>query len=409
MKPAAKKASRIAAPALALLLLVGAARAQTPKATNIAGLLTADSLASGAWKDVLTSFFQLSFDKLTGPKRELNFQSNPFAVLLKNHPDAAIDTNYHKYRRLRKINFGFGLNLDSGYRFNGFSSGVRYALINKRDTTTSRLLFRELGNDSLSLEIFALQKKLNRYIDSVLPNTPANFEQRRKFFNGVTTLFSDRTTTFAQLDTAFQRMVKEGANAVGAHRVARLLAKNPQANLPKEADVHFSDLKKELQNALLWTVSIADTTYKDQFFFSNILLKTELLKGMGRYRQGANWELNLQAGINFVDDTLRKGRDLRRSLFRFEPGVNLVFRNKTADQSFFEVRFSGSYGHNFGSLYAGERRDSLGVNATLRVRLIGDVWIPLEIKYDPQSGNVFGWLNVRFNFNGQGKKAVPAS
>ncbi len=104
---------------LSLLLLVHASQAQSSpsKAANIKTILTADSLASGNWKDVLTSFFQLSFDKLTSNKKELNFQSNPFAILLKSHPEAAIDTNFVKYKTLRKINFGFGLQLDSSYRF----------------------------------------------------------------------------------------------------------------------------------------------------------------------------------------------------------------------------------------------------------------------------------------------------
>lgn len=389
--------------ALAVLASLNSLQAQTSKAANLQGVLTADSLAGGKWKDVLTSFFQLSFDNLTGTKKELNFQSNPFALLLKSNPDAAIDTNYYKYKTLRKINFGFGLKLDTSYRFNGFASGVRYALINKRDTTTSRLLFRELGSDSLSLEIFSLQARLNQYLEAALPNTPENFERRRNLSKQITALLSDRTKTFEAFDTAFQRFVLEGANSIGAHRIARLLAKNPGANLLKEADVHFTDLKKELQNALLWTVSLTDTTYKDQFFFSNVLLKTDLLKGIGKYKPGANWQLNMQAGVNFVDDSTKKGRDLSRQILRFEPGFNLVFRNKLNDQSFFEAGFSGSYVHNFGTLYTAERRDSVTVNLALRVRIIADIWVPLEIKYDPRTGNVFGFLNLRFNFNGMKK------
>jgi hypothetical protein len=59
---------------------------------------------------------------------------------------------------------------------------------------------------------------------------------------------------------------------------------------------------------------------------------------------------------------------------------------------------SGSYARTVRGIYAGEKQDSLSINATLRIRVFSDIWIPLDIKYDPDSGNVFGFLNVRANF-----------
>ena len=59
--------------------------------------LSADSLATGNYKDLLTSFFQLSFNHLIGPKKELNFASNPFGVMARRNPDLLVDTNYYRY------------------------------------------------------------------------------------------------------------------------------------------------------------------------------------------------------------------------------------------------------------------------------------------------------------------------
>jgi hypothetical protein len=381
---------------LTILVLRTAAQAQPVKA-GVKTILTADSLSSGNWKDVLTSFFQVSFDKLTGPRKELNFQSNPFAILLKSHPEAAIDTNYVKYKVLRKLNFGFGLNLDSSYRFNGFSSGLRYALINKRDTATSRALFDALRSDKLYKQMDLL---FDAASDLIAEQFATDIPRRDKLIDQLDSLMNNRAQAFNKLDTALQRIVKNIARSERLDEITNLLRAAPSTSLAKEAAGNFNNFKKDIQNALLWTISLTDTTYKDQFFFSNILLKTDLLKGIGKYKPGSNWELNMQAGINFVDDSTRKGRDLKRSLLRFQPGFNWVFRNKANDQSFFELKFSGSYIHNFGNLYRNERRDSVTVDATLRVRIIGDIWIPLEIKYDPRSGNVLGFLNVRANFTG---------
>src|SRR6202008_343289 len=100
--------------------------------------LTADSLASGNYKDVLKSFFQLSFEKFTGPDKELKFTSTPFAVMAKLDSTLLVDEKYLKYRTLRNINFSFAAKIDSVFKFNGYSSEIKYAIINKRDETVSK-------------------------------------------------------------------------------------------------------------------------------------------------------------------------------------------------------------------------------------------------------------------------------
>jgi hypothetical protein len=59
---------------------------------------------------------------------------------------------------------------------------------------------------------------------------------------------------------------------------------------------------------------------------------------------------------------------------------------------------SATYYRNLSNLYQNEERSRLTVNGTARVRLFDDIWVPLEIKYDPVNGNVFGLINVKFNF-----------
>jgi len=375
--------------------------AQTNSSGHVKTLLTADSLASGNVKDVLTSFFQLAFNKLTGPNKELNFNSNPFAIMLKSDPSLAIDYNYFKYRILRKTNFGFGIKLDTSFRFNGFSSGIKYALIDKRDSSTSKLLFENLLNEPLGKEADELQKQLGERAITITDR-----DERRKFSNSMRNFFNT-DVPFDKLDPAFQDVVRkiiEGdKNAFPL--IGALLQSPTTFNIKKEQKKAYDQLKAEIKDDLLWTIGLSDTTYKNQFFFSNVLLNTELVKGLGKPKPGSNLEVNIRAALNFVDDTLAKGRDLKRCILNFEPGFNWVIRTKNNDQSILELKFSGSYNHNFGMLYAREKRDSLTFNATLRVRIIEDIWIPLEIKYDPKSGNVFGFLNVRANFTGLGRLA----
>jgi hypothetical protein len=367
---------------------------------QVKSVLTADSIKSGNAKDVLTSFFQLAFDKLTGPTKELNFKSNPFAIMLKSNPELAVDTNYFRYRALRKTNFHIGLKLDSSYRFNGFSSGITYALIDDRDSSTSRILFHDLERDSLGREADQLQIALVQ----VAMSLPA--DQRKEFNNNIRAFFN-RNAAFSNLPAAFQTQLKSIVNAdpTAYPRIANFVNNKPSSNMFAEQQRVYDSLKNLIKKDLLWTISLHDTTYKNEFAFSNVVLKTQLLKGIGKPKAGSNWEFNMVASVNFRDDTLSLKRDLKRALLNFEPGFNWVVRNKKNNQSFFEFSFSGSFLYNFGKTYNTAQRDSLMFNGTIRIRILGDIWVPLEFRYAPKTGNLFGFINLRANFSTLGKLA----
>jgi hypothetical protein len=376
-----------------------------------APIFTVDSLASGNFKDILTSFFQLGFNNLTGLNKELNFNSNPFAVMLKSNPALAIDKYYFKYRTLRKLNFGFSIKLDTSYRFNGFSSGIKYALINERDSTTSLALFDNLKKDSLNVDIKKLETELQVYADEKFPVRDSssniirsNITAKKMFIENMTKLRSfNPYIPFDKLDTTFQNAAISIAKQFTLQTFLALVEKDPGASIQKTLDQTFIDLKTAIKNKLLWTVGVSDTTYKDQFLLSNLVISSELSKGIFKPAPGSNLELDIKAACNFLKDTLLAGRNLKRIIFNFEPGVNWVIRTKNNDKSIFEFKLSGSYTHNFTQLYASEKRDAITMNSTIRIRIYEDIWVPVEIKYDPANGNVFGLFNVRANFTGLGK------
>jgi len=158
----------------------------------------------------------------------------------------------------------------------------------------------------------------------------------------------------------------------------------------------------------LWTVGITDTTLKNQFVFANVVFQTEFLKSVNKYTKTKNdLGLNIRSQLQLVDDTLKAGRDLRRAVFNFEPGINWVVNTKSTRKSYLELKFSGGYYHIFNGIYAKEDKDQLWVNGTVRIRIFNDIWVPFEVKYDPKNGNLFGFINVRANFRalaGAGKQ-----
>jgi len=360
--------------------------------------LSADSLATGNYKDVLGSFFQLAFDKFTGTEKEIRFTSNPFAVMAKLDTGLLRDTNYCKYRHLRDLNFSFSAKLDSSYKFNGFSSGLKYALVNRRDETVSRVFVQDVLRDSTITDLIKLNSELDRYISAFDNDSVLHKLRDQK------TDFSKGKINFDKLDPRLRDQILKLAKDSNLVRLTSIIKADPKFNINKTAAETFSEIKEKINNKLLWTVGITDTTYKDQFMFSNIVLSSDLVKGIDDMKC-KDIELNLKAAMQFADDTLNTGRDLKRSTFSFEPGFNFVFKNKNTLNSIFEFKLSGSYYHTFGALYKNEERDRLVLNGTLRFRIYNDIWVPLEIKYDPDKGNVFGFLNVRANFTALGKMA----
>ncbi len=81
-----------------------------------------------------------------------------------------VDTKYYNYRHLRDLNFSFAARLDSSYKFNGLSSGLKYALINRRDETVSRAFLISVADNYKTQELFTLNNDVEKYIATLINN-----------------------------------------------------------------------------------------------------------------------------------------------------------------------------------------------------------------------------------------------
>ncbi|HEY2725656.1 MAG TPA: hypothetical protein VGI61_00670, partial [Parafilimonas sp.] len=54
--------------------------------------------------------------------------------------------------------------------------------------------------------------------------------------------------------------------------------------------------------------------------------------------------------------------------------------------------------------YKNEKKNSITADGILRFRITDNLWFPIDIKYDPQKGKVFGLFDIKYNFDGLGKK-----
>lgn len=354
-------------------------------------ILTADSLATGNYKDVLNSFFQLAFDRLASPEKTVKFTGTPFAVMAKLDTMLLVDTVYKKYRTLRNLNYTFGLQLDTSYRFNGFSAGLKYAIINKRDETVQNAFVKTVLSSAAVKQLFAMNNKMVATIPT-MPNPGALMQEYAGFTQG--------QKNFRSLSKPLQdAMLSFAAGSDSTRALYETLMQNPDFNMKRTTDSLYQDMKMNFNKNALWTVGVTDTTLKNQFVFTNVVFQTEFLKSVNKYSKTKNdLELNIRSQLQLVDDTVKAGRDLGRAVFNFEPGINWVLNTKSTRKSYLELKFSGGYYHIFNGVYANEDKNQLWLNGTVRIRVYNDIWVPFEVKYDPRTGNVFGFLNVRANF-----------
>ncbi len=368
----------------------------TQELSNKETAAEANEIATGNYKDIFNSFFQLAIDRLTSDTKELNFTTNPFAVMAKMDSNLYRDDNYFHYRHLRKLNISVAGKLDSNYKFNGFSAGIKYALVNKRDETVSRAFLADVLHDSLMMELTQINTEMAKFIATL-----QGIEKQKKV-NGDFKKFTKGEAGFDELDSELQEFIKTIIAEKKLTHLENEIDSDPGFNFYENARDIYDKIKKSYNNKLLWTAGIHDTTYNDEFMFSNIVFSSELVKGVIKPSAACNMEINLLSTLQLTDDTLIAGRDLSRTVFNFEPGLNLVLKGAQSDKSYLEFKLSGAYWHIFSKLYMNEKRDNLTMNGTLRIRVLNDIWVPLEIKYDPETGNLFGFLTLKANFTGLG-------
>lgn len=353
-------------------------------------VITADSLASGNYKDVFVSFFKLALNEISGPQKGVAFTSNPYAIMARANPDLTVDTNYVKYRHLRNLNFTAELGLDSTYRLRGFQLGVKYALVNKRDVTVSEAFVAETSKQR---EFDALRDAIAAEV-SLQHISVAEMEEVNKWMN-------DPGAKFSSLSAGLQPKIKKLVAANNLARIGHSIESNPDMSFRAEAMKIFDSVKEAWQRKPLWTVS-ANTVFaplpgSTQGTVDNATFTSEFLWAFTAPNSAVNLEMDILATDSLKKDNTLTNQNLAHNVLVFEPGVNIVFKSKDRGKSFFEFKLSGSYIHIVNP-YAWEKTSNSTLNAVVRVRLINDTWVPVTIKMDDR-GNVYGSLGVKLNFN----------
>lgn len=361
---------------------------------------TAANLKSGTSQDVLTSFFKLAYSDLSDG-HHFQFNSSLFAVRAKTDTTLWLDINYKKQTFARNLTFGIDYGLDSNYKFKSASFNLKYAIINERDKSIFDFSYgKQIGLmiDNASLLVSdAEQLYFKRY--------PERFAGEHVLIGNFLT-YKKKTdkTPIDKLPPDFKKILDSLAKT---NRYSPITLDNyPQAR--DSVTNLYTIASSLLAKRILWTVG-SQITANQQKLFNKVNINTELLKGITNNYSSMGAEIDAKANLNFYDTTA-VNQNYQRKIFSASLGINwIIYKDKKTQKSYVEFKPALAYNNVLGGQLSAETQSKFTGDGVLRFRVTDDLWIPIDIKYDPKQGRFFGFINITSNFDWLGANKSSGS
>jgi hypothetical protein len=352
---------------------------------------TAADLKTGNSQDVLTSFFQLALEDITGEEKTFRFQSSLFAIKARTDSNLLIDTSFLRQTHARNLVFSIAPSLDTNLHFSKSSFGIKYALVNNRDKAVFDFVLPDEA-EWLSIQRTVLEQYAHQLPGGVRDE---HYILARNFFVDKNDEEEPRTS-WNDLPAEFKKLLRA---ALAESRTFRLTT--PQA-FRDTLSVEYSALARYMENRSLWTLT-ANVSNERSGRFSGAVMESEFLKGILKRNSRMNLELGLHGTMNFEKDTSRRKGGLGRKLLSLAGGFNWIIIKNANAESLLEFRAALAWNRVLAGSYAGEEVSQFSGEGTIRIRITNDFWIPVDLRYDPGSGRFLGFLSVRVNFDGLGR------
>lgn len=316
---------------------------------------------------------------LTGNEAGVKVSTTLYGLFKLFDSTIAIDTNYARYKWGRNIAIGAGIALGDDNRVTAVNPSLTWAVVNGRELSAKK-----------HREQWAL---IRNYVDGY--ETLLTAMERAVNANTLTQEQLSRIDSFnvKQNLQLLQGIVPETV-LEGAVSNQRLL------------DSSYRKLERDIQAGPLFTVGL-DGNYGDKAW-STLDAKAELLIGTGfKKDKDRNWDFYSGAFLNMAKDTVAV-KNLERQTFSLKAGLNKVLL-KTRDRknSMMEALGALEYRNILKGGYAGENNNTLLIDFTLSIRLANDLYLPLELKYDPRNGQFLGFIDLKMDIRKVFLRAAP--
>ena len=120
-------------------------------------------------------------------------------------------------------------------------------------------------------------------------------------------------------------------------------------------------------------------------------------------------ELDIKGELD-IYDTTAVSKSYNRNVLSSSAGINwIIYKDKKSQKSYVEFKPALAYNNILSGQIPGETKSKFTGDGILRFRITDNLWLPIDIKYDPQSGKFFGLLNITSNFDWLGASKTLAS
>lgn len=356
---------------------------------------------TGNFKDILSSFYQLAVSNLVGEDKSIEFNSTLFALKQKANPELKRDIDFLENTFSRNLEFNFKGNFDDDFKYNGFTGGITYAVVNKRDAKRAKfpILYPILEELTKNIQTFRDTENLAIIRDASLTEAQKS-KKVLSLTEAVEAILNNREVNAEKYPdaSAYYTSMK----AIKSDKELKSLTED--ADDVEKASAYLNaktkELYEQLNGKLLMTLSVDGTSDKDGKFnqASGGLVALQGIKG-------SDFELDLRGKFIYADTMAISNP---RTALKSSLGVNAVISRRrdpkakglrdAGSKSCFEIKAYVEYNAVYKNRLPDEKADTFFGSADLRLRIADDLWIPFTVKYDIENANVLGFLNLTYNF-----------
>lgn len=348
--------------------------AQTESPQVVAEIKRANLKKTGNWQDVFANFYQIAIENLVGEKKSFEFKSTLFALRSSINPSLLVDTEYIKKKNVfdRNLQINAALQLDSTYKFKGANIGFTWAIINKRDSAILSFVGKEkaLLNGTNKQYFDAVTHALVQYGDN---------PKHDEVVEALAVMEQNGVIDPTKLPEDFLKICPKD----------KLLLFNAVANTIRQK---IEETKKKPFLSLR-----VNAAFKNGNGIFNGG-EAELVYLQGLTKSNRPLELDLRLKATLADTAV--GGLTKRTVYNFTGGFNYAIISSRIEHSpIVEFKPHVEYNYITRGLTPGEVAKVFTANATLRVRIFKNVWLPFTLKYDVENNNMLGFLNVAINWD----------
>lgn len=356
----------------AIIITVTITKSNAQTSSNVEKV---NDVLSANSKDVLYNYIQLAAQNIFGNSKSFDLNTTLFELKRKYNPDINLEQNFIKEKFSRNFAFNVKINFDSIYKLNGFTGGFTYAFLNKRDKNAISFVSNSYYANKYE-KLLSSANEVQKEIETVVAQyLVANIENKVETDKLNAALdYYHRT----QKIDSFPNDLKEKFNK---HNITE-----KYMSFKEESKKAYAEINNDWLGTIAFNISTNTKNKVDRGSVELIFLK------------GNNPEFDWRTKLSYYDTALQNVG--QRAVLHSKLGANFPLLTSTKENvtaSVLEFKIAAEYTNILKNALPGENDNSFMASGELRVKITKEIWLPLSIKYSPNNGNFFGFLNVTFN------------